>query len=152
MTKLSFEMFGNYKTILEGVAATAKLGDNGNKRVAVYVKSGIYNKYVEIGPKSSNLLLLNLGPLPNPTSSIHWLQYCLMIVDKQGGSDNNQCSWIYGNPIEIYASGWKACILQHECDDLEGALYVDIMVPRTFRIVENLDLPLPDGCPKLGIR
>ncbi|KAF4357004.1 hypothetical protein F8388_001086 [Cannabis sativa] len=73
---------------------------------------------------------------------------CLIIVDKQGGSDNNQCSWIYGNPIKIDASGWQACILQHECDDLERILYADTIVPRTFRTVENLDLPLPNGCPK----
>ncbi|KAF4356420.1 hypothetical protein F8388_013285 [Cannabis sativa] len=33
MTKLSFEMFDNYKTISEGVAAAAKLGGGGNKRV-----------------------------------------------------------------------------------------------------------------------
>ncbi|XP_030488498.2 peptide deformylase 1A, chloroplastic [Cannabis sativa] len=58
----------------------------------------------------------------------------------------------YGNPIKIDASGWQARILQHECDHLEGTLYVDTMVPKTFRTVENLDLPLADGCPKLGVR
>lgn len=58
----------------------------------------------------------------------------------------------YGNPIKINASGWQARILQHECDHLEGTLYVDKMVPRTFRVVDNLELPLADGCPKLGVR
>ncbi|KAL6608103.1 hypothetical protein ACP70R_041166 [Stipagrostis hirtigluma subsp. patula] len=57
-----------------------------------------------------------------------------------------------GNSIKVEASGWQARILQHECDHLEGTLYVDKMVPRTFRIVENLDLPLPIGCPPLGAR
>ncbi|OEL38799.1 Peptide deformylase 1A, chloroplastic [Dichanthelium oligosanthes] len=57
-----------------------------------------------------------------------------------------------GNPIKVQASGWQARILQHECDHLEGTLYVDKMVPRTFRIVDNLDLPLPIGCPPLGAR
>nr|CAD1823717.1 unnamed protein product [Ananas comosus var. bracteatus] len=47
-----------------------------------------------------------------------------------------------GRPIKIEASGWQARILQHECDHLDGTLYVDKMVPRTFRTVENLDLPL----------
>ncbi|KAL9238603.1 hypothetical protein vseg_013001 [Gypsophila vaccaria] len=56
----------------------------------------------------------------------------------------------YGQPIKVEASGWQARILQHECDHLEGTLYVDKMLPRTFRTVENLDLPLPVGCPKLG--
>ncbi|BAT98564.1 Peptide deformylase [Vigna angularis] len=58
----------------------------------------------------------------------------------------------YGAPIKISASGWQARILQHECDHLDGTLYVDKMVPRTFRTVDNLDLPLAQGCPKLGPR
>lgn len=58
----------------------------------------------------------------------------------------------YGQPSKVEASGWQARILQHECDHLEGTLYVDKMVPRTFRTVENLGLPLAIGCPKLGPR
>ncbi|KAL4290682.1 hypothetical protein GQ457_14G005620 [Hibiscus cannabinus] len=57
-----------------------------------------------------------------------------------------------GQPIKVDASGWQARILQHECDHLDGTLYVDRMVPRTFRTVQNLDLPLAEGCPKLGAR
>ena len=57
-----------------------------------------------------------------------------------------------GEPIKITASGWQARILQHECDHLDGILYVDKMVPRTFRTVENMDLPVAQGCPKLGPR
>ncbi|CAL0335284.1 unnamed protein product [Lupinus luteus] len=57
-----------------------------------------------------------------------------------------------GEPIKITASGWQARILQHECDHLDGTLYVDKMLPRTFRTVENLLLPLAQGCPKLGPR
>ncbi|XP_047341879.1 peptide deformylase 1A, chloroplastic [Impatiens glandulifera] len=55
-----------------------------------------------------------------------------------------------GQAIIINASGWQARILQHECDHLSGTLYVDKMVKKTFRVVENLELPLPIGCPKLG--
>ncbi|XVF74712.1 hypothetical protein PTKIN_Ptkin13bG0133600 [Pterospermum kingtungense] len=57
-----------------------------------------------------------------------------------------------GQPIKVDASGWQARILQHECDHLDGTMYVDKMVPRTFRTVQNLDLPLAEGCPKLGPR
>lgn len=57
-----------------------------------------------------------------------------------------------GRSIMVEASGWQARILQHECDHLEGTLYVDKMVPRTFRTVDNLDLPLATGCPPLGAR
>ncbi|KAJ0700786.1 putative peptide deformylase [Helianthus annuus] len=58
----------------------------------------------------------------------------------------------YGQPIKVSASGWQARILQHECDHLVGTLYVDKMVKRTFRTVENLQLPLANGCPKPGVR
>ncbi|XP_051134793.1 peptide deformylase 1A, chloroplastic [Andrographis paniculata] len=57
-----------------------------------------------------------------------------------------------GKPLKIDASGWQARIFQHECDHLDGTIYVDKMVPRTFRTVENLDLPLAFGCPKIGVR
>ncbi|KAL2651894.1 hypothetical protein R1flu_020022 [Riccia fluitans] len=56
-----------------------------------------------------------------------------------------------GTPLHIKASGWKARILQHECDHLMGELYVDKMVPRSFRTTKNLRLPLAAGCPKPGL-
>jgi hypothetical protein len=56
-----------------------------------------------------------------------------------------------GQPITVTAKGWKARILQHECDHLQGILYVDRMVPRSFRTTQNLRLPLPAGCHKPGI-
>jgi len=37
-----------------------------------------------------------------------------------------------GEPIDWTVSGWPARILQHECDHLEGTLYVDRMLTRTF--------------------
>lgn len=58
----------------------------------------------------------------------------------------------YGELIKINASGWQARILQHECDHLDGILYVDKMVPRTFRTERNINMPLVHGCPKLGPR
>ncbi|KAJ3671213.1 hypothetical protein LUZ60_008639 [Juncus effusus] len=57
-----------------------------------------------------------------------------------------------GRPVKMEARGWQARILQHECDHLDGTLYVEKMLPRTFRTVQNLDLPLPLGCPQLGPR
>lgn len=56
-----------------------------------------------------------------------------------------------GQQIKVNASGWQARIFQHEFDHLDGTLYVDRMEPRTFRTVENRDLPLANGCPKLGV-
>ncbi|XP_075503648.1 peptide deformylase 1A, chloroplastic-like [Primulina tabacum] len=56
-----------------------------------------------------------------------------------------------GQQIKVDASGWQARVFQHECDHLDGTLYVDRMEPRTFRTVENLDLPLANGCAQLGV-
>ncbi|KAH7281720.1 hypothetical protein KP509_36G060200 [Ceratopteris richardii] len=56
-----------------------------------------------------------------------------------------------GSPIKLQASGWQARILQHECDHLKGELYVDKMLPKSFRTSANLRLPLASGCPKPGL-
>ncbi|CAK9170571.1 unnamed protein product [Ilex paraguariensis] len=55
-----------------------------------------------------------------------------------------------GRPIKVDASGWQARILQYKCDHLERTLYVGKMVPRTFKVVENLSLLLPAGSHFLG--
>lgn len=43
-----------------------------------------------------------------------------------------------GNPRSLEATGWYARILQHEIDHLQGCLYVDRMLTRTFTSLENL--------------
>jgi peptide deformylase len=40
-------------------------------------------------------------------------------------------------PITIAASGWYARILQHEIDHLNGSLYIDRMLSRTFTTLDN---------------
>jgi peptide deformylase len=42
-----------------------------------------------------------------------------------------------GKPTVIEACGWHARILQHEIDHLQGKLYIDRMVPRSFMSSEN---------------
>jgi len=42
-----------------------------------------------------------------------------------------------GRPRTIEASGWYARILQHECDHLHGALYIDRMRIRSFTSLDN---------------
>lgn len=42
-----------------------------------------------------------------------------------------------GDPITIRATGWHARILQHEIDHLNGTLYVDRMLTRTFTAAEQ---------------
>ncbi|HXR78866.1 MAG TPA: peptide deformylase [Bryobacteraceae bacterium] len=45
----------------------------------------------------------------------------------------------FGEPKQIQAYGWYARILQHEIDHLNGALYLDRMLPRTFTTMEHLN-------------
>jgi peptide deformylase len=45
-----------------------------------------------------------------------------------------------GNPIDESVSGFPAAVVQHECDHLDGILYVD-------RAHEREDAVLPEGVP-----
>jgi peptide deformylase len=40
-------------------------------------------------------------------------------------------------PVEIFAEGWYARILQHEIDHLQGQIYIEHMRPRSFMTVDN---------------
>jgi peptide deformylase len=44
----------------------------------------------------------------------------------------------HATPRSIEAMGWHARILQHEIDHLQGQLYLDSMISRTFTSVDNL--------------
>jgi peptide deformylase len=43
-----------------------------------------------------------------------------------------------GEPVVIQARGWYARILQHEIDHLNGTLYIDRMLSRSFMSTDNL--------------
>jgi peptide deformylase len=43
-----------------------------------------------------------------------------------------------GEPLVIEARGWYARILQHEIDHLNGTLYIDRMLSRSFMSIDNL--------------
>lgn len=42
----------------------------------------------------------------------------------------------HGSPVRWRVAGWPARILQHEMDHLEGTLYVDRMMTRSFATIE----------------
>ena len=44
-----------------------------------------------------------------------------------------------GKPQAIEATGWYARILQHEIDHLQGTLYLDRMLGRTFCSLDNFN-------------
>lgn len=61
---------------------------------------------------------------------------------------------VEGAPLRLQASGWQARILQHECDHLQGVLYVDRMLTRSFGVRGggaaaasrlSMDVPPPGG-------
>ncbi|GKB07348.1 aspartic peptidase, partial [Tanacetum coccineum] len=81
----------------------------------------------------------------DPISSI-----CYKLHIGMGDQDQYSGFWLlevtglnrFGQPIKVDASGWHARVLQHECDHLDGILYVDKMVKQTFTTIKNLKLPL----------
>ncbi len=61
-----------------------------------------------------------------------------------------------GEPCVIEAEGWFARILQHEIDHLQGRLYLDAMLPRSFMTTANharhwQDCPICEVCAALGL-
>ena len=60
-----------------------------------------------------------------------------------------------GEPVTIHAEGWYARILQHEIDHLNGTLYIDRMLTRSFMTRENFeqywkDVSIADALRKLA--
>lgn len=61
-----------------------------------------------------------------------------------------------GDNRVIEAEGWFARILQHEIDHLQGRLYLDAMLPRSFMTTANhtrhwKDCPVCEVCATLGL-
>ncbi len=61
-----------------------------------------------------------------------------------------------GEAVRIQAEGWYARILQHEIDHLQGRLYLDIMLSRSFMGIDNYarhwqGLSLAEVCQALQI-
>ena len=59
-------------------------------------------------------------------------------------------------PIEIEARGWYARILQHEIDHLDGRLYIDRMLSRSFMTDASYrkhwqDRSVTEICAALGV-
>jgi peptide deformylase len=43
----------------------------------------------------------------------------------------------HGNPVLFEAHGWAARVVQHECDHLDGVLYVDRAAPRSLAFLKE---------------
>jgi peptide deformylase len=76
--------------------------------------------------------------------SIEFNEGCLslsgfMALVPRARSVRVECLDERGRHRVIQASGWYARILQHECDHLQGTLYIDRMRSRSFTSMENWD-------------
>ena len=65
-------------------------------------------------------------------------------VVPRGASVRVECLNERAESVTINAHGWYARILQHEIDHLNGMLYIDRMVTRSFTTVENAERPADD--------
>ncbi len=85
----------------------------------------------------------NLQVLVNPAFSVvgdevrEWFEGCLSVpgytaLVPRWRRVRVQATDLDGEPIAYEAVGWQARILQHEVDHLDGRLYVDRMIPRSF--------------------
>jgi peptide deformylase len=77
-----------------------------------------------------------------PGSPVEFFEGCLSLAGFTAIVPRSQevrveCLDQHGEPQVIEASGWYARILQHEIDHLNGTLYIDRMLSRSFSSVEN---------------
>ena len=49
----------------------------------------------------------------------------------------------HGEPIDLTLTGPLACVVQHECDHLDGVLFVDRADPRTLTFLREYDRHVP---------
>jgi peptide deformylase len=78
----------------------------------------------------------------HPGSTIEFFEGCLSLagftaIVPRAQEVRVECLDQHGEPQVIEASGWYARILQHEIDHLNGTLYIDRMLSRSFSSVEN---------------
>jgi peptide deformylase len=86
-----------------------------------------------------------IADLPDGTAALvsRWQSVSVRGVDAEG------------RPVSLHLDGWPARIMQHEFDHLEGILYVDRMMPRSFATETELPrlsaMPVADAQRELGI-
>jgi peptide deformylase len=89
-------------------------------------------------------VIVNPKIRPEPSADVKFYEGCLSLPGFLALVPRKQnlvvdCLDHRGEPRVIEASGWYARILQHEIDHLDGTIYIDRMIPRTFTSTENLN-------------
>jgi peptide deformylase len=89
-------------------------------------------------------VLINPNLRPEGEETASFFEGCLSLagfaaIVPRARAVHVECLNERAEPIEIFAEGWYARILQHEIDHLRGSLYIDHMWSRSFMTAENFN-------------
>lgn len=87
-------------------------------------------------------VIVNPVLMLHPGTTVEFFEGCLSLagftaIVPRAEAVRVECLDQHGEPQVIEASGWYARILQHEIDHLNGTLYIDRMLSRSFSSVES---------------
>lgn len=87
----------------------------------------------DVGP----MWLINPVVTPTTETKVAGYEGCLSIPEMRGRVERFdgvrvECLDRDGEPLAFVAEGWAARIVQHECDHLDGVLYLDRADPRSM--------------------
>ncbi|PRW60731.1 peptide deformylase chloroplastic mitochondrial [Chlorella sorokiniana] len=100
------------------------------------------------------LVIVNPSLRPLSDEGARFFEGCLSVPGYQALVERYtavECSGVTpeGQPLTLAAHGWQARILQHEVDHLQGILYVDRMISRSFA-ARGAGTRLPADVPRPG--
>jgi len=89
-------------------------------------------------------VIVNPRIVPEPGSPVEFFEGCLSLpgftaIVPRALAVRVDCLNERAEPVTIRARGWYARILQHEIDHLQGTLYIDRMLSRSFASRENFE-------------
>eukprot|EP00056_Hartaetosiga_gracilis_P022475 m.30820 g.30820 ORF g.30820 m.30820 type:complete len:223 (+) comp9665_c0_seq3:81-749(+) len=152
---------GEYKPVVESLVETMRASPWGVALAAPQIaqplqlfcmevtKEVVEKEHVFRDPKKIEMEPLPLTVIANPTLSVGrkivtHREGCLSIegysahVPRAHDIRLSGLCAVTGEEVSVAVSGWTARIIQHECDHLQGKLFIDSMVHDTFAIGEEL--------------
>ncbi len=91
----------------------------------------------ELDEEDGPMFLVNPVVTPLTDEKVGGYEGCLSVPNMRGRVDRFtavrvECLDRAGKPLAFEAHGWAARVVQHECDHLDGVLYVDRADPRSL--------------------
>jgi peptide deformylase len=109
---------------------------------APQVRASVRLVVFEIDDELGPIFLVN--PVVTPVGGERRSAYegCLSLPDLRGRVERWQHVRVeavdrHGEPIIFEARGWAARVVQHECDHLDGVLYIDRAEPRSMSFLKE---------------